>query len=381
MPVFLVISCPRALVISIPLAYLGGIGAASREDPEKAPLWRRCASCAVALTKPAQLPIFYRVKEILPVPGTSAPRLLYWAAHAEAYSTHPRARSIRSLRGAAARSDLRHEEIEGFGIRATVEGKIVLAGSLRFLQQEGIAGAPENFSGKAVHLAREGRYIGALMLAESLRPGAALAVRQLKGQGVKRTALLTGDQGSAAEKAADAVGIESVYSSLLPGEKVAHLEELLKEARSLGGKLAYVGDGINDAPALSRADIGIAMGGAGSDAAIEVADVVIMDDALPKIARAAGIGAFTHSIVRQNIIFALAVKAFFLAAGAFGAASIWGALRSRGTLSPSPIRPGRWPRAGKGVLPELFTLEGNINQTEVLMTEPLSYVQMCAAGD
>jgi len=212
-------------------------------------------------------------------------------------------------------------------------------------------------------------------------------VRQLKGQGVKRTALLTGDQGPAAEKAADAVGIESVYSSLLPGEKVAHLEELLKEARSLGGKLAYVGDGINDAPALSRADIGIAMGGAGSDAAIEVADVVIMDDALPKIARAAGIGAFTHSIVRQNIIFALAVKAFFLAAGAFGAASIWGALfADLGVTLLAIANTARtfWPRRQEGrPSPENYLpLEGNINQTGGVLDDRAAL--LCsddAAGD
>ena len=391
--VFLVISCPCALVISIPLAYLGGIGAASREG-----ILVKGSNFLEALRQVKVVAFdktgtvtdgFYRVKEILPVPGMSAPKLLYWAAHAEAYSTHPLACSIRKAYGGELQrvAISAYEEIEGFGIRATVEGKKVLAGSLRFLQQEGIAGAPENFSGKAVHLALEGCYIGALMLAESLRPGAALAVRQLKGQGVKRTALLTGDQGPAAEKAADAVGIESVYSSLLPEEKVAHLEELLKEARSLGGKLAYVGDGINDAPALSRADIGIAMGGAGSDAAIEVADVVIMDDALPKIARAAGIGAFTHSIVRQNIIFALAVKAFFLAAGAFGAASIWGALfADLGVTLLAIANTARtfWPRRQEGrPSPENYLpLEGNINQTGGVLDDRAAL--LCsddAAGD
>ena len=330
--VFLVISCPCALVISIPLAYLGGIGAASREGilvkgSNYLEALRQIK--VIAFDKTGTITEgLYRVEKILPEPGMSASELLSWAAHAEAYSTHPLARSIREAHGEKLQRDAitACEEIEGFGIRATVRGKKVLAGSLRFLRREGIAVYPESFSGKAIHLAIEGCYAGALMLAESLRPGAALAVQQLKNLGVKRMALLSGDQRSAAEEAAGAVGIESVHSSLLPGEKVAHLEGLLKKARALGGKLAYVGDGINDAPALSRADIGIAMGSAGSDAAIEAADLVIMDDRLTKLPRAVRIGAFTHGIVRQNIIFALAIKALFLVAGALGAASIWGAL-------------------------------------------------------
>lgn len=330
--VFLVISCPCALVISIPLGYLGGIGSASKQGilvkgSNFLEALRRVKVVAFDKTGTLTEGVF-RVDQVIPAPGLSAPELLAWAAHAEAYSNHPLARSIReAYTGKLIREEVTaYEEIEGFGVRATVRGKTVLAGSLRLLQREGTGGLPGILSGEALYIALEGRYAGALTMCDRVRPEAAPAVQQLKDLGVLRTVLLTGDHGAAAEEIARQAGVDLAYGSLLPEEKVSHLEALLDEAAAAGGKLAYIGDGINDAPALSRADIGIAMGGAGSDAAIEAADVVIMDDQLHKIAAAVRIAIFTRRIVQQNIVLALGVKGLFLAAGALGAVSIWGAL-------------------------------------------------------
>lgn len=359
--VFLVISCPCALVISIPLGYLGGIGSASKQGilvkgSNFLEALRRAKVVAFDKTGTLTEGVF-RVDRVIPAPGLSASELLAWAAHAEAYSNHPIARSIRD---AYSRELFRgevtaYEEIEGFGVRATVRGKTVLAGSLRLLQQEGVGGLSGTLPGEAaIYIALEDRYAGALTMSDRVRPEAAPAVQQLKSLGVLRTVLLTGDHAAAAEEAARQAGLDRAYGALLPEEKVSHLEALLNEAAAAGGKLAYVGDGVNDAPALSRADIGIAMGGAGSDAAIEAADVVIMDDQPLKIATAVRIAIFTHRIVRQNIVLALGVKGLFLVAGALGAATIWGALCADVGVALLAIANATrllWPGKQEGPLP------------------------------
>lgn len=330
--VFLVISCPCALVISIPLGYLGGIAGASKKGilvkgGNFLEALRKVKVVAFDKTGTLTEGVF-RVARITPALGVSAPEVLEWAAHAEAHSNHPIARSIReAYPGNLRREEVTsYQEIGGLGVKAKVRGKTVLAGNLRLLRREDVRELPTILTEEAVHVAVDGEYAGSLAIGDTLRRDAAPAVRQLKNLGVRRTVLLTGDNITAAQDAARQAGVDLAYASLLPGEKVAHLEALLEEAASAGGKLAYVGDGVNDAPALSRADIGIAMGGAGSDAAIEAADVVIMDDQPLKIAAAMRISIFTHRIVQQNIVLALGVKALFLAAGALGAASIWGAL-------------------------------------------------------
>lgn len=330
--VLLVISCPCALVISIPLGYLCGIAGASRRG-----ILVKGAGCLEALRK-VKVAAFdktgtitegvFQVTQIIPAPGMAAPEVLEWAAHAEAYSSHPLGRSIRD----AYSGDLRREEVAscqemgGLGVKARVRGKTVLAGSLRLLRRQGVRNLPGVMTGEAVYVAVDGEYAGCLVMGDRLRRDAAPAVQGLKSLGVRRTVLLTGDHDAAAQEAARGAGFDFAYASLFPGDKVAHLEALQKEAASYGGRLAFVGDGINDAPALSRADIGIAMGGAGSDAAIEAADVVIMDDQLLKIAAAMRISIFTRRIVLQNIALALGVKALVLTAATLGAVSIWGAL-------------------------------------------------------
>lgn len=330
--VFLVISCPCALVISIPLGYLAGIAGAARQG-----ILVKGGSYLEALRKVKTIAFdktgtitegIFRVKEIVTAPGMSTPELLEWAAYAEAHSSHPIARSIReAYSGELDRREVgSYKEIRGLGVKAVVRGKIVLAGKPQFLKAEEVENMPPAPAEGAIHVAVGGVYAGSLTVGERVRREAAQAVRQLKELGVRRTVLLTGDHSAAAQEAVSGSGIDLAHASLMPEEKVAHLEVLLQETASAGGRLAYVGDGVNDAPALSRADIGIAMGGAGSDAAIEAADVAIMDDRLLQIPAAMRISAFTHRVVLQNIVLALGVKALFLAAGALGAVTIWGAL-------------------------------------------------------
>lgn len=330
--ILLVISCPCALVISIPLGYLAGIAGAARQG-----ILVKGGSYLEALRKVKTIAFdktgtitegVFQVKGVETAPGVSTRELLEWAAYAEAHSSHPIARSIReAYPGELHPGEIGlYEEIRGLGVKAKVRGRIVLAGSLQLLLQEKVENIPPVPVERAVHVAVGGSYAGSLVVGDRVRQGAARAVRQLKELGVQRTVLLTGDQGAAAQEAVSRSGIDLAYASLMPEKKVAHLETLLRETASAGGRLAYVGDGVNDAPALSRADIGIAMGGAGSDAAIEAADVVIMDDRLTKIAAAMRISAFTHRVVLQNIVLALGMKVLFLAAGALGAVTIWGAL-------------------------------------------------------
>ncbi|MEW5786131.1 MAG: heavy metal translocating P-type ATPase [Bacillota bacterium] len=334
--VLLVISCPCALVISVPLSYFGGIGSASRSG-----ILIKGARYLEALLQ-VDTVVFdktgtltkgvFKVIAVHPQPAFTRAELLFWAAHAEYYAHHPAAASIRdAYRGTLAPEVLgRCAEIKGFGVRAEVSGKTVLAGSGRFLQREGVAYSPCAQPGSVIYVAVDGSFAGCLVIADEIKEDAAAAVRLLKKLGVRRIIMLTGDSRAAAAETAAAVTVDRYESELLPEQKVACLEALLdgnlRERKGKKGKLAFVGDGFNDAPSLSRADVGIAMGGLGSDAAVETADVVIMDDRLSKVARALEIAAFTRWIVVQNIVLALGVKGIFVIIGIMGTASIWEAV-------------------------------------------------------
>ena len=331
--VLLVISCPCALVISVPLSYYGGIGRASREG-----ILIKGAQYLEALLQ-VKTVVFdktgtltrgvFKVAAAVPAEGFTNESLLYWAAHAEAHSNHPLARSIReAYRGGISPQVIEHyAEIKGLGVRASVAGQAVLAGSGAFLEQAGVSySAYSGGAGSVVYVAVDGRYAGCLVVKDEIKEDARMAVQRLKELGV-HTLMLTGDGQAAAEEAAAVTAVDRFVAGLLPEQKVEHVAELLETPGfKKKGKLAFVGDGINDAPALARADVGIAMGGLGSDAAVETADVVIMDDCPSRVARAMEIAAFTRRIVVQTIILALGVKALFVTAGALGAATIWGAV-------------------------------------------------------
>ncbi|NLY39071.1 MAG: cadmium-translocating P-type ATPase [Firmicutes bacterium] len=330
--VLLAISCPCALVISVPLSYYGGIGRASREGilvKGAQYLEALLQVKAVVFDKTGTLTRgVFKVAAAIPAEGFTEDSLLYWAAHAEAHSNHPLARSIReSYRGGIVPQLVEHySEMKGLGVRATVAGRAVLAGSGALLERAGVNYSPYGGAGSVVHVAVDGRYAGCLVVKDEIKEDARMAVQRLKELGV-HTLMLTGDGEAAASEVAAAAAVDRFVAGLLPEQKVEQVAELLEAPRpNKRGKVAFVGDGINDAPALARADVGIAMGGLGSDAAVETADVVIMDDRPSRVARAMEIAAFTRQVVVQNIILALGVKALFLAAGALGAASIWGAV-------------------------------------------------------
>jgi Cd2+/Zn2+-exporting ATPase len=331
--VLLVISCPCALVISIPLGYFGGIGGASRRG-----VLVKGANFLDALTD-LHTVVFdktgtltrgvFRVTRIVPSNGFSGEELLSLAAHAEAFSTHPIARSIREAYGREIPPDTvgEYQEIAGHGISAVVGGKRVLAGNDRLLHREGIAHEVCDLEGTGVHVAVDGTFAGYIIISDELKPDAKEAIDRLKELGVKQTVMLTGDEESVARQVAESLGLDAYFAELLPEDKVTKVEEL---AAGLTGhrkqKLAFVGDGINDAPVITRADVGVAMGGLGSDAAIEAADVVLMEDKPSRLATAVEIARYTGRIVSQNVVLALGVKAFFLALGAFGVATIWEAV-------------------------------------------------------
>ncbi|MDE5817757.1 MAG: cadmium-translocating P-type ATPase [Lachnospiraceae bacterium] len=327
---FLVISCPCALVISIPLSFFGGIGGASaRGILVKGSNYLEALASAgiVVFDKTGTMTKgVFEVTKISPV-GVNEETLLHYAAYAESYSTHPIAESLRRAYGKnidmALVSDV--EEISGHGVTATVDGKTVAAGNRRLMERMNIACAESDGIGTEVHLALDGKYIGRILIADVLKPTAAEAVRALKENGVRKTVMLTGDAKKVAEAIASELSADEVKSELLPGDKVDEVERLLKETGKKE-KLVFVGDGINDAPVLSRADVGIAMGALGSDAAIEAADVVLMDDDPSKIALAMRIARKTLRIVYENIVFALAVKAACLVLGALGVANMWWAI-------------------------------------------------------
>lgn len=362
--IFLVISCPCALVISVPLGFFGGIGAASKLGvlvkgsnylEAVAEMTTIVFDKTGTLTKGE-----FKVQEVIPAgkgsegAGDETPvgkgsegagngtlqggqeetqaelgkEILHLAAYGEGYSNHPISNSIKAAYGEpvdVARIE-KAEEIAGHGIQAVIEGREVLVGNGKLMKRMEVASFAEvKSSGTVVYVACDGRFLGSIVIADSIKDGAEEAVREMKQVGVKRCVMLTGDRKEAAQAVADELGLDEVHAELLPGDKVGRVEELLAK-QPAKERLAFVGDGINDAPVLTRADIGIAMGSMGSDAAIEAADVVLMDDDVRKIAAVVKISRKTLRIVKQNIVFALGVKALVLVLGAFGAANMWEAV-------------------------------------------------------
>ena len=325
--IFLVVSCPCALVISVPLGFFGGIGACSKLGVlVKGSNYLEFLSSLRTLVLDKTGTVTkgeFKVARILPQ-ETDEQTLLELAAHGEAYSTHPIAQSIREAYGRQPELSRlgQTQELSGRGIETTLDGRQLLLGNAILMQERSIPCPALESMGTVVYCAMDGRYLGAIEIADSLKPGAAEALAAVKAQGVEQTVMLTGDRREAAELVGARLGIDQVHAELLPGDKVAHVERLLAETGERG-KLAFVGDGLNDAPVLSRADVGIAMGSLGSDAAIEAADVVIMDDDIGKIASTIAISKKTMRIVRQNIVFALAVKLLIMVLGVVGLANMW----------------------------------------------------------
>jgi len=322
---FLVISCPCALVISVPLTFFGGIGKASRRG-----ILVKGGNYLEALAM-AETVVFdktgtltegrFRVCGLYPE-DISEEELLCLGAHAEYYSRHPIGISVKeAYRGGIDPSLIgEYQEISGKGVECTINGKKVLAGSAGLMDR-----ADTEYAGTVVHISEDGIYRGFIALEDSVKEGAAETITALKRLEVKKTAMLTGDRQATAKKAADIIGIDVLHAELLPGDKVKKVEEMLAHISSKG-KLIYVGDGINDAPVLTRSDVGIAMGAMGSDAAIEAADVVIMDDSLDKLPQAITIARDTRRIVIQNIAMTLGVKGVILVLGALGLAGMWAAV-------------------------------------------------------
>jgi Zn2+/Cd2+-exporting ATPase len=329
--ILLVISCPCGLVISIPLSYFGGIGgAAKRGILVKGSTFLDTLSGvkAIAFDKTGTLTKgVFKVTEIVPHNGFKRDDLLRIAAEAESNSNHPIAKSIRTAynRPIDESSISDYIEIAAHGIQATIEGKLVLAGNDRLMHRENITHDTCNVEGTVVHLAVDRVYAGYIIIADEIKEDAVQAIRDLRAAGVERVMMLTGDSQAVAKRIAKTLGVDTFAAELLPEDKVAAIEKLLCEF-SKKGKVAFVGDGINDAPVIARADVGIAMGGLGSDAAIETADVVLMTDAPSKVAEAIQVGRKTHAIVMQNIIFALMIKVIFIALGLMGLATIWEAV-------------------------------------------------------
>ena len=328
--IFLVISCPCALVISIPLSFFGGIGGAS-----KCGILIKGSNYLEALARTDTV-VFdktgtltkgtFDVTELHPA-GMEDGELLEYAALAESYSNHPISLSLKRAYGKEIDQSRvgAVEEISGHGVKTLVDGKPVYAGNRKLMNQAGISCPSENTAGTVVHLAIDGSYAGYIVISDRIKEDARQAVESLKQVGVAKTVLLTGDAKATGEQVGAALGLDEVYTELLPGDKVDKVETLLAKKRP-NGQLVFVGDGINDAPVLTRADIGVAMGALGSDAAIEAADVVLMDDKPSKIADAIRLSRKTLRIVKQNIVFALGVKALVLLLGAFGAATMWEAV-------------------------------------------------------
>lgn len=329
--IFLVISCPCALVISIPLGFFGGIGGASRKG-----ILVKGSNFLEALNH-VETVVFdktgtltkgvFQVTQVVPEGEFTKEEMLEYAAYAEAFSNHPIATSIlAAYEGEIDKEKITdYEEIPGHGIKVKVDGKEVLAGNSKLMEKENISYRIGDSIGTIVHVAIDKKYAGYIVIADEVKGDSKDAIRELKDLGIKKTVMLTGDTKRVAEKVGKELGLDEVYSELLPTDKVEKLEEI-DRAKSPKGKLVFIGDGINDAPVLARADIGIAMGGLGSDAAIEAADVVIMTDEPSKIATAIRIARKTQKIVWQNIVFAIGVKLLFLLMGAFGIATMWEAV-------------------------------------------------------
>ena len=326
---FLVISCPCALVISIPLTFFGGIGGASRcgilvKGGNYLEALAHTGTAAFDKTGTLTKGVF-KVTQTAPAPGVAADELLEQAALAESYSSHPISKSLReACPGLDARRAADAQEIAGQGVRTLVDDRTVLAGNARLMEANGIAYAAGGGAGTVVYVARDGQFLGSILISDEEKPTARPAVQDLRAQGV-RTVMLTGDDPAVAQQVAQDLGIDEVHAGLLPADKVQQVEALLAQKEN-GKMLAFVGDGINDAPVLMRADIGIAMGALGSDAAIEAADVVLMDDDPAKIGLAMRIARKCMAIVYQNIVFALGVKALCLLLSAVGVANMWWAV-------------------------------------------------------
>ncbi len=329
--IFLVISCPCALVISIPLGFFGGIGAASRmgvlvKGGNYLELLRSVDTVVFDKTGTLTEGVF-EVSDVKAYGTLSSGEVLALAAHAESHSSHPIARSILNAYAAkggqldkAGVSD--YEEVSGYGLKAMANGRRILAGSRKLMESSGIAVPAEELPGTVVYVAADGTLAGAITIADRIRSDAKQAIAALKNLGIKKTVMLTGDRVDTARQVAETLDIDEYYAELLPEDKVTRVEALIAQ----GGKVAFTGDGINDAPVLARADIGIAMGGLGSDAAIEAADVVIMGDELSRLAPAIRVAHKTRRIVWQNIALALGVKAAVLLLGALGFATMWEAV-------------------------------------------------------
>ncbi len=327
---FLVISCPCALVISIPLSFFGGIGGSSRIG-----VLVKGSNYLESLAH-AEIVVFdktgtltkgsFAVTEIHPVDMEDS-QLLELAAYAEDYSNHPISLSIKAAYGekidSSRISDV--QEIAGHGVRAVIDGKQILAGNAKLMEKEHVRYAPSSSVGTVVYLACNRKYAGCIVIEDEIKADAAASIKNLKSSGIRRTVMLTGDADAVGKKVAGRLGLDQAYTELLPADKVDRVEDLLKE-KSEKGRLVFVGDGINDAPVLARADVGIAMGGLGSDAAIEAADVVLMTDEPSKIAAVMKIARKTIRIANQNIVFALGIKFLVLFLGAIGKANMWAAV-------------------------------------------------------
>lgn len=329
--VLLVISCPCALAISIPLGYFGGVGGASRrgilvKGSNFLDVLAKVSTVVFDKTGTLTKGVF-KVTQVVPKNGFTEEKLIHLAAEAESQSNHPIAQSILEAYGGDVDPSVveDYEEIAGHGIRARVRDRVVLAGNDRLLHRENIEHDVCDVDGTAVHIVVDDLYAGYIVIADELKEDALRAIRALKGLGVEKIAMLTGDSKEVAESVARRLGLDSYLAELLPEEKVAAVEKLLGEAEE-DDKVTFVGDGINDAPVIARADVGIAMGGLGSDAAIETADVVIMTDAPSKVAEAIEIGRKTHKIVWENIGLAFAVKGVFIVLGVLGLATMWEAV-------------------------------------------------------
>lgn len=328
--IFLVISCPCALVISVPLSFFGGIGAASRQGILiKGSNYLEMLSSMekVVFDKTGTLTKGeFEVSEVCPEEGMEP---LYLAALLEQYSEHPIAKSIQRAYGKeVSRTEASEvEEIAGYGVRGVIDGKTAYAGTKKLLVENGIS-VPADRGQKAsttVYVGFDGRYAGCILISDQIKPGIKEALTKLKREGVGQFVMLTGDRKEVGEAIAAELGIDSAYTELLPGDKVEKLEEVMGNCED-GKYTAFVGDGINDAPVITRSDIGIAMGSMGSDAAIEAADIVLMEDDISKLESVIRISRKTMRIVRQNIVFALGVKLFVLLLGAFGVANMWEAV-------------------------------------------------------
>ena len=325
--IFLVVSCPCALVISVPLSFFGGIGGASRKG-----ILFKGSVYVEAMSKPDTVVLdktgtlthgTFEVTDVHP-DEISAAELLDVAALAESYSNHPIAGSIIRAHGGHIDSSRVGEvtELAGRGVRAQIDGRTVCVGNAALMREVGADFHDCGESGTIIHIARDGEYLGHIVVADKIKENSAEAIASLKSAGVRRTVMLTGDLEKVGRSVAEKVGVDEAICELMPDGKVAEVERLLDEKQS-GGSLVFVGDGINDAPALTRADVGVAMGALGSDAAIAAADVVLMNDDPAKLADAVGVSRRTMRIVRQNIIFALAAKLIILVLGALGIANMW----------------------------------------------------------